>query len=104
SWLLVRANTVERAHHARRTKAIENVRVGDWVLAKDPTQAGPPTPHKVVALPRNWAEHVVHVHVDGEGQLEATRSHPFWVLGKGWVNADDLRSGDPLVDERGMPV
>ena len=86
------------------TKAIEDVRVGDWVLAKDPGQAGPPTPHRVVALPRNWTEHVAHVRLEGGGELLATRSHPFWAEGRGWVDAADLRAGDRLVDDAGRPA
>lgn len=86
------------------TKPIEDVRVGDWVLAKDPDEAGPPTAHRVTALPRNWTEHWVHVLVEGGGELQATREHPFWARGRGWVDAKDLRVGDVLEDEAGRPV
>jgi len=86
------------------TKNIEDIRVGDYVLAKDPGEAGPPTPHEVVALPRNWTEHVVHVAVEGGGEVEATRMHPFWVEGSGWTDAKDLKAGDKLKDDQGQPV
>lgn len=86
------------------TKAIEDVKVGDWVLAKDPSASGPPTAHRVIALPRNWTEHVVHVHADGGGELRATREHPFWVAGKGWTSAKDLRAGDCLLDTTGSRI
>lgn len=82
-----------------QTKAIEQVKVGDWVLAKDPGHAGPPTAHKVLALPRNWTEHIVHVRMIGGGEVESTRMHPFWVQGSGWTRAKDLKAGDRLVDQ-----
>jgi hypothetical protein len=81
------------------TKNIEDIQVGDWVLAKDPDDAGPPTPHRVIGLPRNWTEHVVHIQVKGQGDLQATRTHPFWVAGRGWLQAKDLRVGDRLQDD-----
>lgn len=87
-----------------RTKAIEDIEVGDYVLAKDPNESGPPTAHKVVALPRNWTEHVVHVQVQGGGELQATREHPFWVVDRGWVPAKDLKAGDQLQREVGSRV
>jgi Pretoxin HINT domain len=86
------------------TKNIEDIQVGDWVLAKDPDDAGPPTPHRVIGLPRNWTEHVVHIQVKGQGDLQATRMHPFWVIGKGWTKAKDLQKEDELVDGSGAAV
>ncbi|HXE56129.1 MAG TPA: polymorphic toxin-type HINT domain-containing protein [Tepidisphaeraceae bacterium] len=86
------------------TRNIEDVRVGDYVLAKDPGQAGPPTPHRVIALPRNWTEHIVHMTVEGGGELQATRNHPFYVDRKGWTEARDLHLGDKLRDADGRAV
>lgn len=80
------------------TKNIEDVRVGDWVLAKDPDKPGLPTPHRVMDLPRNWTEHLVHVRLEGGGDVAATRNHPFFVRDRGWVEARDLRVGDRLRD------
>lgn len=86
------------------TKAIQDVKVGDYVLAKDPNEAGPPTPHRVTALPRNWTEHVVHIEIAGGGEVQATREHPMWVEGKGWTPAKDLKPGDRLRDNAGRGV
>ena len=83
------------------TKSIEEVRVGDYVMAKDPSASGPPTPHRVTAISRHWTDHLVHIALMGGGELTATREHPFWVPGRGWVYAKDLRTGNPLVDNRG---
>lgn len=86
------------------TKNIEDVQVGDWVLAKDTGEAGRAGPHQVTALPRNWTEHVVHVQVEGGGEVQATRSHPFYVDGKGWTDASELTLGDRLRDDQGRTV
>jgi len=86
------------------TKHIEDVKVGDWVLAKDPTESGPPRPHQVVALPRNWTEHVVHVQVEGGGAVQATRGHPFYIEGRGWTDASELKAGDRLRDDQDRVV
>jgi hypothetical protein len=86
------------------TKNIEDINVGDYVLAKNPDESGLPTPHQVIGLPRNWTEHVVDVRVFGGGELWATCSHPFWVDGKGWTDAKNLSVGDRLCDERNRPV
>ena len=86
------------------TRSIEQIKVGDYVLAKDPLASGPPTPHRVIATPRNWTEHTVHVHLKGGGELQSTREHPFWVAGRGWVHAKDLEAGDQLMDDLGLPA
>lgn len=86
------------------TKKIEDIRIGDYVLAKDPNDRGPPTPHRVIALPRNWTEHIVHVHLKDVGEIEATRNHPFYVDERGWVCASDLKIGDSLLNPHDQPV
>jgi len=90
-----------------RTKPIEQVQTGDWVLAKEPADEGPPKAFQVMYTPRNHTYHVVHVAVSGaEGcvELESTRKHPFFVVGRGWVFARDLRPSDRLVDAQGRSV
>jgi len=102
--LLASAIASPRMSPAKRvTKHIEDVKVGDWVLAKDPAEAGPPRPHQVIALPRNWTEHLVHIQV-ACGQVQATRSHPFYVEGEGWVSACDLKVHDRLRDEHDSTI
>lgn len=36
--------------------------------------------------------------------FQATRNHPFWVKGRGWVDAEGLRSGDILLDDIGCDI
>jgi hypothetical protein len=38
---------------------------------------------------------LVHVYVDGE-EINTTDTYPFWVEGKGWIEADELKAGDVL--------
>ena len=96
----LRPVSAEQAGPTRlRTKNIEDIQVGDYVLAKDPEQPRPPTPHKVVGLPRNWTEYLVHLVVAGGGELQATRSQPFWVEGRGWTEAKEIHVGDKLRDD-----
>ena len=94
----------EPPHFRYATKSIEDVRVGDTVLAKDPAEPGPPTPHKVIALPRNWTEHIVHITVKGGGEIQSTREHPFFTTNRGWVAAKDLSRGDILQGIDGHPI
>jgi len=38
--------------------------------------------------------------VDGI-KIDATETHPFWVEGKGWVEAGELKAGDKVTLETG---
>jgi hypothetical protein len=92
------------------TKNIEDVKVGDYVLAKNLDDPGPPTPHKVLAVIQSESLHVVHVGVSqssdstADGEIQATQFHPFWVRGQGWTFAKDLKTGDDLEDVSGHAV
>jgi hypothetical protein len=82
-------------------KPIDDVKVGDSVIATDPATAKT-GPHAVTALIRHTTDHViVDVSVAGENGVEtiaATDHHPFYVTGDGgrWVNAGALAVGDEL--------
>jgi RHS repeat-associated protein len=85
-------------------RAIEEVAVGDKVLATDPesgeTQARPVTR----LITGEGTKELVEVTVDTDGDagkatgaVVATRAHPFWVDGAGrWMDAGDLRVGDEV--------
>ncbi|WP_019853909.1 polymorphic toxin-type HINT domain-containing protein [Actinopolyspora mortivallis] len=83
---------------------IEEVEVGDRVIATDP-ETGETAPRKVVAtITGNGAKDLVEVTVDTDGAagdetgvVVATDEHPFWVDDRGrWVDAEKLRAGDEL--------
>ncbi|GGL01195.1 RHS repeat-associated core domain-containing protein [Mangrovihabitans endophyticus] len=86
------------------TKRIEDVRVGDMVVATDPT-TGRTEKRAVTALIIGiGVKQMVRLTVDVDGEagdktatIDATQGHPFWApdLGK-WVTADKLSAGSML--------
>lgn len=77
-------------------KNIEDIEVGDKVLAKDENNPDGELAYKeVTQLFRNQRDDIIKLHV-GEQIIETTDNHPFWVEGKGWVFADELQVGDKL--------
>ncbi len=46
---------------------------------------------------------VLRLHV-GSAIIGTTAEHPFWVVGKGWVNANELVTGDTLIGKDGQTV
>jgi len=86
------------------TKPIEDVQVGDLVLATDP-ETGEQGPRRVTDLiVGEGLKELVDVEVDGE-IITATDGHPFWVDDEGrWVDADDLETGDRLLLADGTTV
>ena len=49
----------------------------------------------VVQLFRNEKERIVQIDVAGE-EIQTTLGHPFYVVGKGWVKAGELKAGGML--------
>ncbi|MEQ1572304.1 MAG: Hint domain-containing protein, partial [Myxococcota bacterium] len=67
---------------------IESLEVGDEVLAAEPD--GAVEVSRVVSRIFRTAPVVVDVEVwtrSGSSELTATEDHPFWVVGRGWVEA-----------------
>lgn len=90
------------------TKPIEQVKLGDRVLAADPEELGSVQPHEVVGLIRDFAGSLIHISMvtrDGEScELTPTRYHPCWTSTRGWVEAQDLIPGDVLRDAQYRPL
>jgi RHS repeat-associated protein len=94
------------------TKPIEDVELGDKVLATDP-ETGETTAETVTAeIKGEGVKHLVEVTVDTDGEngtatgrITATDGHPFWVpeLGE-WVDATKLKSGQWLRTSAGTSV
>ena len=74
--------------------AIEQIRIGDRVLAQHPKtgELGYQTVQFTTLRP---ATTLVKIGT-GPNTLRATRGHPFWVTGDGWRLAKDLKAGDRL--------
>ena len=83
-------------------KAIEDVEVGDKVLASDP-ETGETAYKEVLKTYTYVKDTLVHVEVNGE-TIETTKEHPFWVEGQGWTKAKFLNDGDLLLDADGNSV
>ncbi|MBJ6361120.1 S8 family serine peptidase [Paenibacillus sp. GCM10012307] len=80
-------------------KPIEEIKVGDLVLAKD-TDTGIQSYKPVEELFNNETDEVYTINVSNTS-IQTTSNHPFWVKGKGWVPADELIQGDELETEDG---
>ena len=73
--------------------AIEKVEIGDEVLAQDPF-SGELTYKPVL---QTTVGHTDLLSIDLEAEkIEATPGHVFWVSGKGWRMAANLKTGDRL--------
>ncbi|MEV6039668.1 polymorphic toxin-type HINT domain-containing protein [Nonomuraea sp. NPDC052116] len=80
-------------------RRIEDIRVGDRVWSADPT-TGRRTLRKVARLFHRSVDSLVRITTAG-GTLSATDGHRFWVQGRGWTPAEDLRPGDALQNPSG---
>lgn len=80
-------------------KNIEDIEVGDKVLAKD-EETGELAYKEVIGLYQNDRDDIIKLHV-GNQIIETTSNHPFWVEGKGWVLAGALQVGDKLQQSNG---
>ena len=84
------------------SKNIEDVVAGDMVAAYNP-ETGQAEPGEVTDTYIH--DQVATWQVTTEsGTVTTTAVHPFYVDGKGWVEAQDLRAGDQLYDETGSLV
>ncbi|MFE1881618.1 polymorphic toxin-type HINT domain-containing protein [Streptomyces diastatochromogenes] len=89
----------------KSSKNIEDMKVGDEVLATDP-ETGETGPHKVARLivndhDKRFNELTIKTPA-GERKLTATHEHPFWVPEIGqWVRAGDLTVGMHLREPDG---
>ena len=76
-------------------KAIEEIRIGDKVLATDP-ETGDTTEKTVLQTFERQTTEFVDVTIGGE-TYTTTPEHPFYVEGKDFVNASELEVGDKVV-------
>ena len=83
-------------------KNIEDIQVGDEVLSYD-EQTGLQDYKKVVHLFRGETKEWHHIFVNGE-EIVCTGEHPFFVDGKGFVEAKYLTKEDSLVLSNGSIV
>jgi RHS repeat-associated protein len=85
------------------TKPIAEVKVGDKVMAADP-QSGE-TAARVVTYVVVHKDNVLDLVTEDGTRITTTEDHPFWnETDRQWQRADQLGSGDSLVDASGKKV
>ncbi|MFE4516878.1 polymorphic toxin-type HINT domain-containing protein [Kitasatospora sp. NPDC056783] len=88
------------------TKPIEQLRVGDRVLATDPEtgETGAREVDAAMVTPDD-SDFTTITLADGRGEITATDHHPFWsVTENAWTNAGDLAAGDAVRTTDGTAV
>ncbi|MFC3789839.1 polymorphic toxin-type HINT domain-containing protein [Paenibacillus sp. GCM10012307] len=83
-------------------KPIEEIKVGDKVLAKD-DETGEMAYKEVEWLFQRDVEETYNITV-GEEVITTTDEHPFWIVGKGWVESKNLAVGDVLTTTDGKEL
>ena len=82
--------------------AIENIKVGDIVVSADPDTIKVRNKPVVDAFTRS-VDRLVHLTINNE-EIITTFDHPFYVKGKGFINATNLWIGAELVNKDGCTV
>ncbi|MFJ6207374.1 polymorphic toxin-type HINT domain-containing protein [Lysinibacillus sp. NPDC092081] len=83
-------------------KKIEDIEVGDMVLAKD-DETGEMAYKEVEWLFQRDVEETYNITVGSE-VITTTDEHPFWIVGKGWVETKNLVVGDVLTTSKGKEL
>jgi len=84
-------------------KPIEKIEAGEMVLAvPDTDPEAEPRACRVLEVYHNAPARLLAVRIAGQGDVSGgdavftTAEHPFYVGGRGWTKAEDLRAGDRL--------
>jgi hypothetical protein len=98
--------TAANADGSYSSKAIEEINIGDWVVARDDANPSAPLQMKqVTQVFIKTSDHLRVLEVEGDdGNIEVIRTtdvHPFYVDGRGWVNAGELQAGDRVQETDG---
>ncbi|MFE3021512.1 polymorphic toxin-type HINT domain-containing protein [Streptomyces sp. NPDC059256] len=87
------------------TKDIEEIKIGDTVIAKDPEtgEAGPRTVTHLIFS--TGGKRLTTLTVDGTDSLTATDNHPFWSPSENrWIDAGDITPTMTLLTNNGQTV
>jgi hypothetical protein len=82
-------------HTRTGLRAIENLQLGDQVLAQD-TTSGTLSFEPILTALHNPPSGVLRVELDSGEAIVATEIHRFWQAGQGWTMARELKAGDQL--------
>ena len=83
-------------------KNIEDVEVGDYVLARNP-ETREQEYKKVSETFAHKEDVIIHVQIGNE-DIQTTFNHPFYVVGKGFVRAGKLEVGDEILTSEGQKI
>ena len=79
--------------------AIENIKAGDVVISTNPDTLET-APKIVLEKYVRHVEKLLHLIINGE-EIVTTDNHPFYVQGRGFINAGNLLVGDKLISVNG---
>ena len=80
---------------AEGSKPIEDICVGDYVRAEN-TVTGEQELKKVLKVYVKETDHLIHIGTSTGEDIETTENHPFYIDGRGWVAASEVKEGDQL--------
>ena len=81
-------------------RPIESLRPGEWVYSQpEDSPESRPMPMRILETMTNHSP--LFLLRIGEYEIRTTPEHPFWVRGKGWVDAQELIAGDQLLSDDG---
>lgn len=78
-------------------KPIEELQVGEWVVACNP-ESGSIEKHRIEQVFKRNTNRVLDIQV-GDVTITCTPEHPFWIPGQGWLPAGKLKSGYLLLSK-----
>jgi hypothetical protein len=82
-------------------RLIETLQVGDFVLARDEFDVTGAVAPKVIEKVFVRSALILKLHL-GQQVIGTTTEHPFYVLDRGWISADELWEGAELVGHDGI--
>lgn len=83
-------------------KAIETIQKGEKVYSKD-MKSGKIELQMVYSTFVSEKK-ILYIIRLGNERFEATEEHPFWIEGKGWVNAGNIKLQDRMMDKNGYVI
>ena len=83
-------------------KQIKDIKVGDEVYSEN-IETGEKGFKEVKNLYIHETDVLIHIFINDE-EVKATPAHPFWAMGKGWIEAGHLKIGDKLLLSSGQAV
>jgi hypothetical protein len=85
-------------------RAIETFQVGDEILTRLEWEPDAPVLVSQVEARFENVARIWHLHLASGQVIRTTAEHPFYVDGRGWLPAGELRPGDLLVSHDGQRV